>query len=83
MAKNSFRKWLLPVKRKNKMESNQPSRGLGDTIERITTATGIKYIVHKATKAVGKKDCGCNKRKEALNKIFPYNNQQKQNNGTA
>jgi len=23
-------------------------------------------------KAVGKKDCGCNKRKEALNKAFPY-----------
>ena len=24
--------------------------------------------------AVGKKDCGCNKRKEALNKAFPYKN---------
>jgi len=23
---------------------------------------------------MGKKDCGCNKRKEALNKKFPYKN---------
>lgn len=54
------------------MESNQPSKGLGDTIEKITTATGIKSVVHAVTKAVGKEDCGCNKRKEALNKAFPY-----------
>lgn len=59
------------------MESNQQSKGLGDTIEKITTATGIKKVVHAVTKAVGKEDCGCNKRKEALNKAFPYNNQNK------
>jgi hypothetical protein len=51
----------------------QKSKGLGDTIEKITIATGIKSIVHKVATAVGKKDCGCNKRKEALNKAFPYN----------
>ena len=45
------------------------SRGLGDTIEKITKATGIKKVVDKIT---GKKDCGCNKRKETLNKAFPY-----------
>ena len=44
------------------------SKGLGDTIEKITTATGIKKFVHKV---VGK-DCGCNKRKKTLNKVFPY-----------
>jgi len=48
------------------------SRGLGDTIEKITKATGIKRIVEGAAKAVGK-DCGCNKRKEKLNNILPYN----------
>jgi hypothetical protein len=57
------------------MESNQQSKGLGDTIEKITTATGIKKVVHAVTKAAGKEDCGCNKRKEALNKAFPYNNE--------
>ena len=45
------------------------SRGLGDTIEKITKATGIKKLVDTVS---GKKDCGCNKRKEALNKKFPY-----------
>ena len=45
------------------------SRGLGDTIEKITKATGIKKVVDKIT---GEKDCGCNKRKQTLNKMFPY-----------
>ena len=47
------------------------SKGLGDTIEKITKATGIKKVVDKIT---GKKDCGCNKRKQILNKVFPYKN---------
>lgn len=46
--------------------------GLGDTVEKITTATGIKTVVEKTTKAVGIKDCGCSKRKEQLNQMFPY-----------
>lgn len=57
------------------MQQNQPSKGLGDTIEKITTATGIKKVVHAVSKATGK-DCGCNKRRDALNRAFPYNNQQ-------
>lgn len=55
----------------------QQSKGLGDTIEKITTVTGIKKIVETVTKAVGKEDCGCNKRKDALNQRFPYNNNEK------
>ena len=47
------------------------SKGLGDTIEKITKATGIKKVVDTVAKATGK-DCGCNKRKEKLNKMFPY-----------
>ena len=52
-----------------KLSEFQKSRGLGDTIEKFTKATGIKKVVEKVT---GKKDCGCKKRKEALNKAFPY-----------
>jgi hypothetical protein len=51
------------------------SKGLGDTIEKITTATGVKALVDFVTADVLKAkngDCGCNKRKEKLNKIFPY-----------
>ena len=39
-------------------------KGLGDTIDRITTVTGIKSAVGKG--------CGCAKRREKLNKLFPY-----------
>jgi len=53
------------------MESNK-SKGLGDSIEKITRLTGIKSLAQMAARAVGKKDCGCNKRKQALNKALPY-----------
>ncbi len=42
------------------------SRGLGDTIEKITTATGIKKVVDTIAEATNT-DCGCSKRKKALN----------------
>ena len=44
------------------------SQGLGDTIEKITTATGIK----KAVKFLAGEDCGCDERKNKLNEIFRY-----------
>lgn len=47
------------------------SKGLGDTVENFTKTTGIKKVVDQIAKATGK-PCGCNKRKEALNKAFPY-----------
>ena len=46
-------------------------KGLGDTVEAITTATGIKKVVEKISKVTGK-ECGCGKRKEYLNNQFPY-----------
>jgi len=50
------------------------SKGLGDTVEKITTATGIKQIVEAVAKVL-KRDCGCGKRKKTLNEKFPYKNQ--------
>lgn len=41
------------------------SRGLGDTVEKIIHATGLQIFVEG-------KDCGCEKRKEKLNELFPY-----------
>ena len=52
---------------------NKKSKGLGDTIAKITKATGIKKVVDTVAKAAGK-DCGCSKRQENLNRLFPYNN---------
>ena len=56
----------------NQINHMAHSKGLGDTIEKIKTATGIKSLTQLAMEAAGKKDCGCNKRKEKLNKMFPY-----------
>lgn len=53
---------------------NVRSRGLGDTIVKITKATGVEQVVKAVTKAVGIEDCGCDARKDALNRVFPYNN---------
>ena len=44
------------------------SKGLGDTIEKVTKATGID----KAVKFIAGEDCKCDERKEKLNKMFPY-----------
>lgn len=54
-------------------QQQQPnkSKGLGDTIEKFTTATGIKKVVDTVAKATGK-DCGCKERRDALNRAFPY-----------
>ena len=59
----------------NYMDNRNKSKGVGDTIEKITTATGIKTFADVLARngVFGKKkDCGCNKRKDALNKAFPY-----------
>ena len=53
------------------MEKNK-SKGLGDTVAKITKATGIKKVVDTVSKVTGK-DCGCAKRKNNLNRLFPYN----------
>jgi len=62
---------LKRVRFQIKNNINMKSKGLGDTIEKITKATGIKKVVD-AVSEVTKKDCGCSKRKNTLNKVFPY-----------
>lgn len=52
-----------------KTQLKMESKGLGDTVEKITKATGIKSLFEKLHG-----DCGCEKRKEKLNKKFPYKN---------
>ena len=45
--------------------------GLGDAVEAVAEITGIKKAVETVAKATGR-DCGCGKRKEALNKLMPF-----------
>lgn len=46
-------------------------KGLGDTIEAITKKTGVKKVVDKVAEVTGK-ECGCKKRRDKLNRAFPY-----------
>ena len=46
----------------------EKSKGLGDTIEKITKKTGIK----KAVNLILGDKCGCEERKNKLNNLFPY-----------
>jgi hypothetical protein len=43
------------------------SKGLGDKIAAVTKATGIEKVV----KTFFGDDCGCDKRRDRLNKMFP------------
>ncbi len=53
----------LLKEREEEIAIARKSKGLGDTIAKVTSAVGIK-------------PCGgCKKRQEKLNKIFPYENQ--------
>jgi len=47
------------------------SKGLGDDIKKITSATKLDQLSERIAKLIGQKDCGCDERQEKLNKIFP------------
>ena len=51
---------------------NCQSRGLGDTIAKITSATKLDKLAEKIAEVAGAEDCGCQARREALNRAFPY-----------
>ena len=56
-----------------KKQTKKKSEGLGDTIAFITELTKLDKLAKKLSKLAGKEDCGCNRRREKLNEIFPYN----------
>ena len=55
------------------------SKGLGDTVDKFTRATGIKKIaLWLQNNKTGNPYCDkCESRKEKLNKIFPYGQNKK------
>jgi hypothetical protein len=67
---------MAKTKSENKPKKNtksinkvkKTSKGLGDTVEKIFKATKVD----KVAKWVLGEDCGCEERKETLNKLFPY-----------
>lgn len=54
----------------NKLKQNveSQSKGVGDTVAKITKATGVDKLV----KFIAGEDCGCDERQERLNRIFKY-----------
>ena len=58
----------MPKKQSKESSQEIKSTGLGDTVEKVFRKTGID----KLAKAVLGEDCGCDKRQELLNNIFPY-----------
>ena len=49
------------------------SKGLGDSVEKLAMRLKIKQLLDARKKRTGK-DCGCSKRRNKLNKVFPYKN---------
>jgi len=53
---------------KKSTTTNSEASGLGDSVEAVLKATGID----KVAKWILGEDCGCEARKETLNRLFPY-----------
>ena len=62
----------------SKFDPNQPAEGLGDLFAKLTHALKIDQLAESVAELVGKEDCGCDRRREQLNELFPFNNKNKQ-----
>ena len=51
-------------------KAQQPIKGIGDVVEKVLEKTGVSRIA----KFIMGDDCGCDERREALNKLFPFRN---------
>ena len=61
----------------NDFDPKEKSKGFGDTIAKITHATGLDKVADAVAKAAGAEDCGCNRRRKTLNEILPYTKKRK------
>lgn len=71
----SFMNLLKDIQDNNMAEEfdpKKPSEGLGDTVAKVTNVLGIDKLAEGVAHLLGKEDCGCNRRREKLNEIFPY-----------
>jgi hypothetical protein len=63
---------------KKKKALGTESKGLGDTIAKVTEFLMIDQLAQKLAETMGEEDCGCTRRKEKLNELFPYKNKDKE-----
>jgi len=71
---DAFKKQFLADTARPEEGSTRRIRGLGDVVENITEATGIKAAVEYVN---GGPCSGCKKRQEALNRAVPFGKDQK------
>lgn len=50
----------------------EESKGLGDSIAKVTHFFRIDKVADAVAKMVGAEGCGCSERREFLNHLFPY-----------
>ncbi len=48
------------------------SEGFGDTVAKIANFIGIDVLAKKIARIFAKEDCGCERRRQKLNRFFPY-----------
>lgn len=63
---------------KKKKALGTKSKGLGDTIAKFTELLMLDKLAQKLAEAAGNENCGCERRREKLNEIFPYKNKDKE-----
>lgn len=51
-------------------KAQQPIKGIGDVVEKVLKKTGVSRIA----KFILGDDCGCDERRDTLNKMFPFKN---------
>ena len=61
---------MLTIRNKRKY------RGLGDVVEHATEVAKVKAAVKRLA---GDRDCGCERRRDALNKMVPFRNTETEN----
>jgi hypothetical protein len=54
------------------MKVEGESKGLGDSVAKVTHFFGIDRVAEAVAKLAGMEGCGCAERREMLNELFPY-----------
>lgn len=58
--------------KKKQPKSDEEFEGFGDTIAYLTALLKLDKAVKAVTETLGIEDCGCERRREKLNEMFPY-----------
>jgi hypothetical protein len=63
---------------KKKSKKKKKAEGLGDSIAKVTELLYLDKLAQFVAESMGEDDCGCTRRKEKLNELFPYKDKHKE-----